>query len=315
MPGYKFDQALIPSVLADPLFQMTGAYGGDDSGLHYVVLDPRRRSAHVWTKASPFVGAYQLEPCLAPNVFFTNGPLMSPPPSRRPKWLRIFQGLLAHATGFGPVYGWQPLRTVIAGNQIVNNGAGTAGAGGYFARVGFGRYEHYLIGRSPMPGVAGGRAVGDGIDGLVLLVLGGGIVTSSAALELQTKDGVAVWAKVPLAAPLDTREWESEVPYLPGDAEIPQNVPPLLTGVIVAAGVGSTMWNPLPSGTIAWVASLLVSRRDWNTTIASDLLAIGASDAVATDPSDSVICGRGGTLLAHCAPLKDLIQQYGWLAR
>jgi hypothetical protein len=295
------------------VFQMTGVYGGDDSGLHYVVLDPRRRSAFVWEKATQFVGAYQLEPCLSPNVFFTNGPLMSPPPSRRPKLIRIFEGLLAHATGFGPVHGWQPLRTVIAGNRIVNNGAGTPGAGGYFARVGIGRFEHYVIARSAMPRAIGGRAVADGMDGLVLLVLGGGIVTSAAALELQTKDGVAVWAKVPLTPPLDTSEWESEVPYL-GSDEMGGEVPPPLTGVIVAAGVGSTRWNP-PPGTFAWVASFLTSHRDWNTTIAIDLLAIGASDAVATDPSDSVICGRGGTLIAMCAPLKDLIQQYGWLAR
>jgi hypothetical protein len=314
MAGYKFNQALISSVLGDPVFQMTGVYGGDDSGLHYVVLDPRRRTAHVWTKASPFMGAYQLEPCLSPNVFFTNGPLMSPPVAARPKWLRIAQGLLAHATGFGPVYGWQPLRTIIAGGQIVNNGAGTAGAGGYFARIGMGRYEDYLIGRSAMPGAVGGRAVADGMDGLVLLVLGGGVVTSAAALELQNKDGVAVWAKVPLATPLDTSEWQSEAPYLSTDTELPPNVPPPLTGVIVAAGCGSTRWNP-PPGTFAWVAGLLASNRDWNTTIATDLLAIGASDAVATDPSDSVICGRGATLIAQCAPLKDLIQQYGWLAR
>ena len=98
MPGYRFDQTLVPSVLADAGFRRSGLYAGSDRGLFYAVADPRRRKVDVWPKVrTPILGLvdqvlpwwsygknfifYRLSAIGGGFLYFTNGPMMSPPPS------------------------------------------------------------------------------------------------------------------------------------------------------------------------------------------------------------------------------------------
>jgi hypothetical protein len=53
----------------------------------------------------------------------------------------------------------------------------------------------------------------------------------------------------------------------------------------------------------------------WSFTLATDFLAIGASDAVALDGSDSVTCGCGTSLLIRCAAHNDAMQRFGLCVR
>jgi hypothetical protein len=313
MPAYPFDQNLISSVLADPAFQRFGIYNGEDRRLFYSVADPRRRTVNVWVKDhqvlgaadwvnwvsgffNPFVGSgyqkglyYRLTAVGLGHAFFTNGPMMTPSPSRvLPWWARAVRSVLPMGSLFGDIR-WVPMNAVVKNSRIIDRGIASAGGGGYFLRTGAGQFGHYRIGPMPTQGQPLPQDAIEGIFGLTLIVSNRRIVRSPSVTHLQDREGVAVWAKVPIDPAVRTDEWESETPYLPPgeEMEAPANA---IDGVIVAAGSGLG---------------------NWNNRISRDLVLVGATDAVAMDPSDSVICGSLSTLDVQCAYLKDLVQEYG----
>jgi hypothetical protein len=304
MPGFPFDQNLVRSVLADPLFQRSGVYTGEDNGLHYAVADPRRRTVNVWRKNRYLFGIadlfslsdygkgahYRLTAIAGNHAFFTNGPMMSPPPSWiLPYWIRLAKSLWPSGPPFSTIR-WVPMNAVYSGGQLLDSGLPSSGGGGYFARTGVGQFRSYVIAPMPAPGLALPAGALEGIFGLSLIVLGGAIVNGPALAHVQDREGVAVWAKVPLTPPLPTNEWETETPYLPATERPDQRPPGPLDGVIVAAASDLSFWN---------------------VRIARALITVGASDAVATDPSDSVVCGVKSSLDIQCDYIKDLIQEFG----
>lgn len=304
MPGYKFDSNLIPSVLADARFQATGVYRASDADLHYCVIDPRRRLVNVWEKRllgpldswlmrDSWAGSffYTLTALIDHTEHFTNGPMMSPPRSSWMNlWMRKRWHVLPGLNAWSGKINWDPMSLVVHKGRIIDNGIGSPGGLGHFARVGQGRYRHYLIGRDPMPAAGNGPGqVREGIQGLTLLVENGGVSTHPEALDLQLKTGVAAWAKVPLIPAIETLDWPTEVGIHYPEEDEPFKASEL-DGVLVSAASNSPTRNA---------------------TIATDLVGIKAESAVATDPSDSVICGARYVLNIECGKFKDGIQKYG----
>ena len=176
----------------------------------------------------------------------------------------------------------------VSSGQLLDKGLPSQGGGGYFARTGVGTYGAYAIAPMPAAGQALPGGVQEGIFGLSLLVTNRAVVNGKALWHVQDREGVAVWAKVPIAPALQTGEWETEAPYLVPSEDTPAPRPGLLDGVLVAAASDQTFWNQR---------------------IARALVAVGAADAVATDPSDSVICGVQSSLDIQVDFIKDIIQE------
>ncbi len=239
MPGYPFNQNLIPSVLADPSFQRFGIYNGEDRRLFYSVADPRRRTVNVWVKdhevlgaadwvswaggfVNPFFGSgyqkgayYRLTAIGLGHAFFTNGPMMTPSPSRVLSWwARAVRSVLPLGSLFGDIR-WVPMNAVVKNSRIIDVGIASAGGGGYFLRTGAGQFGHYRIGPMPAHGQPLPQGAIEGIFGLTLILSNRHIESSPSVTHMHDREGVAVWAKVPMVPAVRTDEWESETPYLP----------------------------------------------------------------------------------------------------
>jgi hypothetical protein len=294
---YKFDNMLVPNVLSDQTFQATGIYIGQDSGLYYAVIDPRRHNIDVWKKrwGGPLHQLthgglhYQRTALQIGSHYFTNGPQMTPKLSVGMPLL--IQHLLQFLTILVPIP-WNPYNLVISGGGIIHRGAGLNKS--FFGRNGQGSFSNYVIAPDP-PGATFREAIG----GLVQIVSAGSSVTDSGNGEinrLESSKGICGWGKRPISPAIATDDWESDVPYLPPEegGEIPAEEVGVLDGVIIVAG----------SSSVAIAA-----------TLASQMVTVGVTEAVATDGSNSVIMGFGSTLNIPCILIKDEIQRYGFCCR
>lgn len=284
MPDYKFDANLIPNVLADQTFQNTGVYVGRSLPHRYAVIDPRRHNVDVWTKANDGQfqalkkSRYRDTAKTKATIFCTNGPPMEPAPFTGSGLLSgdayIYAGFAASVTNGNP---WEPYDVVRSGSAQLHAGRGNVKY--VFERTGQGSYGVYNIAPGTPTGVEGIGAYG--------IVAGGAVVNSNDHTGLKKKKGCAAWCKRPLSTPLDTANWETTTPWF-REALKPDSIPEPLDGLIVAVAV---------------------SRKPVN--LATEIIAVGCSDAIAMDGSDSTLCGMRGGLQIKCAWKKDLVQRWG----
>ena len=297
---YKFDAQLVPNVLADRRFHRTGIYIGQDGDLIYAVIDPRRHVVNVWRKRLLPQGAlwdpishltYQLTAVSLRAEWFTNGPQMDPP-----------SGSGALNTLIGLIVGshWVPFGPVIHGGRAIDTGKQLGQQ--FFGRLGQGRFTHYKIADDPpLHGFI------EASGGMVQLVKAGGLVTSEYALNMQVAVGVATWGLRPINPPLDTSAWdagyleirEAEMIREPGMSQatfdeltyVNRDLPGwMLDGVLVSAASNQSGVNPV---------------------IAAQMLAVGCTDAIAADGSDSALAGVRNSIFVPCELHKDKIQRYG----
>ena len=271
MPSYKFDQHLVPSVLTDQVFQSTGIYTGNDAGVFYAVIDPRRHNISVWrkTQQNPHVAGrdYRISAIRLGSHFFTNGPMMAPP---------IGNGRFAQVFFIIFPFPWRPFDRVISGGRLIAVGKGITKS--FFSRIGQGSFASYTIGYGRLP-----PGINEGLSGLVRLVANGAIVNDADTPGINGAVGIASWGLCPIT-PVPTDGWSSEVPYFD---EADEDV---LDGLIIAAATQNLGFN-------AWMAM--------------GMKTVGCTEAVAMDGSDSVICGTGNVLNISCTALKDDIQRWG----
>jgi hypothetical protein len=173
---------------------------------------------------------------------------------------------------------WRPFGPVISGSQVLHPGVGNNKS--YFGRTGEGHFSDYVIADDP---ATGKEAVG----GLVRICANGGVVTSADTGTLGQAIGICAWGLCPLS-PIPTDGWLTEKPYIDG------NESDELDGLLVVAGSDQQGFN-------AWLAT--------------GMLAVGVTEAVATDGSDSVLMGWGQTAKIRPGFIKDSIQRWGFCCK
>ena len=99
-----------------------------------------------------------------------------------------------------------------------------------------------------------------------------------------------MWCRSPLAKPLQTPDWTTEVDWLEG-ATNENGVPKPLDGLIIAVGVN---WKPRG--------------------LAEAIIQVGCSEAVAMDGSTSAIFAIESDRKVDCNFEKDLVQRWGLFA-
>ena len=273
--SFKFDIHLIPNCLADQGFQSTGIYNGVDAGVYYAVIDPRRHNINVWDGGAPnphHSQGYRLAAIRHGTNFATNGPMMAPPAGSSKVSLYFWVAVLFIIS----LFAWRPFDRVIKSSRVAHRGKGIVKS--YFARSGQGSFSAYSIGNGSAP-----ISSLEGLSGLVRLVANGGIVNDADTAGIQAAVGIASWGLRPIP-PTPTDGWTTEVPYIDDGEE------DLINGVIVAAASSQGVAN-------IWMAI--------------GMLAVGCTEAVAMDGSDSVVCVQNGALTISCTGLKDEIQQWG----
>ena len=281
MPDYKFNVQLIPNVLADQTFQQTGVYVGKRLPHRYVVMDPRRHNVDVWTKANDTVfqaaqrRRYRNSASTNSTIFCTNGPPMEPAPflgsGNFSGDALIVAGFVASVGNDNP---WEPYDVVRSGGQTIHPGPAVPNVKWVFERTGQGSLTSYNI--------AAGTPAGDEGIGAYGIVSAGAVINSADQNGLKRKKGAAAWCKCPLSAPLNTDDWETEIPWFP-EATEPDETPAPLDGLVVAVAI-----TKKPR------------------TLAAEIIAVGCTDAVAMDGSDSTLCGFRGALNIQCDFKKDL---------
>ena len=186
---------------------------------------------------------------------------------------------------------WDAYDVVRSGGKTVNGGSKIVKW--LFQRKGQGSFGNYEIREGTPDGDEGVGGYG--------IVSEGRVVKSEDHDNLKKKQGVAAWCLRPIKPGMDTSSWITSVSYLiyiPSsddesgeegeDAEEPDSSVPegarLLDGVIIAVAVRSFM----PS-------------------LASRIVEVGCTHAVAMDGSTSTVAGLKGKLRIRCSWEKDLV--------
>ena len=283
--SYAFNADLIKNVLADQSFQQTGKYVGKVAPYRYVVIDPRRHNVNVWIKAQDdeFITTekrrYRDSAARYATIFYSNGPPMQPP--HFPGEGHLSGAMLIYA-GFGYSVAsnepWEPYDAVRSGGKVLHSGRGNRKW--VFERAGQGSYSVYRI----VQGAAGGI---EGLSGCYGIVSAGAVIDSEDHTGLKKKKGCAAWCKRPLSPALETKDWESSAQWYE-EALDREGDPIPLNGLIIGVAVN-------------------VKPRQ----LASKIIEVGCTDAVAMDGSDSTLCGSDGSLRIECDEKKDLVQRWG----
>lgn len=284
MPAFKFDRELIPKVLGHQGFRTTGIYAGSRLPHHYVVIDPRRRNVSVWTKPNDDEfdvfqhQAYMDSAKANGSVFSTNGAPMQPAPFTGSSMMTgsalTIAGFAASTASGVP---WNAYDTVRSGGSELDAGVGFVKY--KVERNGQGSFENYSISRGTPSGVEGMPGYG--------LVEDGAVIDSSDHTGLKQKKGATVWCRRPLGNALSTDQWETTVPWFP-EALNQDGGPKTLTGLIIGVAVRA---KPV--------------------TIASDIVEVGCTEAVAMDGSTSTVCFVKGKRKITCDKKKGVVQRWG----
>ena len=304
---------MIPSILADPVFQVVGAASGRHGARWWAVIDPERHPLYVWQSDTARPSGYADIAAALQATVYTNGPLMGKRLGRTRKLtkrLAVCELVTwpAIGTAIGALLGrprlpfavvgnaaasvqvwrriftnWLPCGFVVSEHHNLRDLRDFDAEGVTHAWIGRSgtAFASYAIGDGQLP-----HHVREGIGGVLRLVRDFAPVLPPPSnaehaahyAELYQKAGNIAWGLIPL----------KDQPGLAIDGSIPHPA-----GLLVVAG----------------------SRTDRPADLASWLCAIGTGDAVVMDQRGSLLLGSGRRNLLRPARHRQAMQAYGLYCR